>query len=149
MRSTHYSDKQEKRWASRLDGRVSPGSGASVRCKSDVTSEFFKVECKTTTKDSYPLKHATLLKIESEARKVAKHFMLIVEFTNHRRELVLVDRTLLDIDATQNTEVVSCENLQYLLEPRIDTWTLKFGDREYLVFPEAKFETVFDKWFTA
>lgn len=145
MRTTYYSNKQEKRWASRLGGRVSPGSGASARCKGDVTSEHFKVECKTTTKETYALKHATLLKIENEAKKVAKHFMLTVEFSNHRRELVIVDRNLLGI-MPEVTGIVLCENLQYPLEPRVDTWVLKFGDREYLVFPEIRFESIFDCW---
>lgn len=156
MRSTYHSDKQEKRWASRLDGRVSPGSGASVRCKSDVTCEFFKVECKTTTKDSYPLKHTTLIKIEKEAKKVAKHFMLTVEFTNHKQELVIVDRNLSGILRDAELEIVSCENLQHQLEPLTydnvawynSVWTLKFGDREYLVFEANKFELIFDSWLT-
>lgn len=61
------SQKQEKRVAKELGGRVTPASGALWGAKGDVRSEYFLVECKVTSKSSYPLKDTIWDKIAKEA----------------------------------------------------------------------------------
>jgi hypothetical protein len=65
--SQKRSRKQEKRAASRIGGRVQPGSGAG-RAKGDVRDVgYTRMECKFTRAKSYSLKLEELKKIEREA----------------------------------------------------------------------------------
>jgi hypothetical protein len=67
-RAQRRSKLQEKRIAKDIGGKVQAGSGSSWRAKGDVRKPLdLRVEAKFTTKDSYVLKHADLLKIQEEA----------------------------------------------------------------------------------
>lgn len=61
------SQKQEKKVAKELNGRVTPASGALDCAKGDVRSDYFLIECKTTSKDFYSLSLDTWDKISKEA----------------------------------------------------------------------------------
>jgi hypothetical protein len=77
------SKKQEKKVASLASGFLVPGSG-SGRFKGDVQSKEFKIECKTTEKDSISLKLSWLRKIEAEALSDAKTPVLSIEIGDTR-----------------------------------------------------------------
>ena len=61
--------KQEKKVASLASGFLVPGSG-SGNFKGDVQSPVFKIECKSTEKDSISVKLAWLQKIENEELEI-------------------------------------------------------------------------------
>lgn len=63
------SNKQEKRVAMELEGKVTVASGALSFQKADVRNEQFLVECKTTAKTFYSLTVTTWNKIKSQAVK--------------------------------------------------------------------------------
>jgi Holliday junction resolvase len=70
--------KQEKKVAHIANGFTVPGSG-SGRFKGDVQSRDFKIECKTTTKDSIRLSATWLEKIASEALNDGRYPVLAIE----------------------------------------------------------------------
>lgn len=63
------SQRQEKRVAKEIGGKVTPASGALWGSKGDARASEFLVECKTTLTDKYILKAKTWLKIKEEALK--------------------------------------------------------------------------------
>lgn len=71
---------QERKAAKDLGGRTTPGSGSRWHSKGDVVADEEAVECKTTSKQQYPLKAAVLEKILHEAYRMAKRPVLQVEF---------------------------------------------------------------------
>lgn len=77
------SAKQEARVASLAGGFVTPASGAG-RFKGDVQNRDFKIECKTTVKDSIRLSASWLRKIESEAISDGKYPALALEIGDER-----------------------------------------------------------------
>ena len=75
--------KQEKKVASLASGFLVPGSG-SGNFKGDVQSPVFKIECKSTEKDSISVKLAWLQKIENEALSDGKVPILSIEMGKER-----------------------------------------------------------------
>lgn len=75
------SRRQESNLAASHGGRVMPGSGNQWFAKGDVKTEFELIEAKTTTKASYSLKLAELLKIYQEGLVEGLRPVLVVEFT--------------------------------------------------------------------
>lgn len=74
------SEDQEKALASRVGGRVTPGSGCFMGNKGDVKSDDFLIECKRTDSASLRVTAEWLAKITKEAveagRFPALHFSL-------------------------------------------------------------------------
>src|SRR5258706_2026490 len=81
--SSHIrSKKQEKEWAKRINGRLTPGSG-SGRMKGDVRkNKIIRIECKTTSKDYFRVTKEMLRKIEDAALPFDEAPCLIVEFND-------------------------------------------------------------------
>lgn len=70
--TTKYSsNRQEKRVAKSVNGRIVIASGA-LDVKGDVLTDDIMFECKTTKKSKYPFKVNTWLKVSTEAKKVGK-----------------------------------------------------------------------------
>lgn len=74
MATRDASDKQEKRVASLLGGRVQAGSGATSHCKGDVILDDWLVECKTkmTKSKSHSIQKAWLEKMREQAYQMGK-----------------------------------------------------------------------------
>ena len=66
------SQKQEKRLAKKLGGRVQPGSGSLLSFKGDVITDDFLIEAKFTDKEDYRLQLAIWHKITKEAHSKDK-----------------------------------------------------------------------------
>lgn len=67
-RQKKISNKQERKTAKQLGGKVMPASGATDFGKSDVrVAGKYRVECKYTEKDTYTLKFNDLIKLHKEA----------------------------------------------------------------------------------
>ena len=78
------SKKQEQKLAERLGGRAQPGSGAVPGCKGDVrVPGRLCGEAKYTTKKTYRLALADLLKIQCECQGLEKP-VFIIEFKNEQ-----------------------------------------------------------------
>jgi len=77
--------RQEKRVAKGLGGHRKAASGATPTSKGDVSAKGFLIEAKTTEKDSFSLKSATLAKIDQEALGELKQPAVFLEFQNMKR----------------------------------------------------------------
>jgi hypothetical protein len=75
------SQRQEKKTAGDIGGRVTPASGAGKWQKGDVRAVDIRAECKVTEKASYNLKRETLVKIGLEAHD-DEIPVLALEFSN-------------------------------------------------------------------
>lgn len=127
------SKKQENRWAKSVSGRAIPGSGNQPGWKGDVDSgrgvldRDWKLECKTTAKDSYKLSLSDLVKIESQAKKVGRNPAFIVKFNDEAmygegNEFVFISEELFDQ-----------ERFPHLMTPyyyMVDTKSRKFNKEE-------------------
>lgn len=82
---------QERRAAKEYNGSVSPGSGATWHHKADVRSNEYLVECKTTSKKSYSLKHEDLLKIYLQAIVENRIPVFEIEFSEASKKYVVLD----------------------------------------------------------
>jgi len=72
----------EQKTAKRLNGRLTPASGALEGAKGDFNMTSFLVECKSTIHHSIGLKLDWLLKIKGEARKKEKMPALTITYVN-------------------------------------------------------------------
>lgn len=82
--------KQEKEWATRLPGgETVPGSGAGWM-KGDVSSRVFRLECKTTGKQSFSVTREMIEKIEEAALAHGQVPALIVEFNDDGKKVMEV-----------------------------------------------------------
>lgn len=72
--------KAEKRFAKRVKGNQTPGSGVKDGAKGDVELPTFLVENKTTTSQSISLKMDWLLKIYQEALETDRYPALSFQF---------------------------------------------------------------------
>lgn len=70
----------EQRVAKRLQGRLTPASGA-LGAKGDMTAEDYRLECKSTVNESMSVKLSWLEKITREAHATGKKPALTVTFT--------------------------------------------------------------------
>jgi hypothetical protein len=101
---------QERRAAADLGGRVQPGSGAPQHYKGDVrVAKDVRVECKTTSKESYQLKVHELEKIKGEAFMGGDDgWAMQIEFqtmTGNKKFAVIDWQTFLDLrEAGNGTE---------------------------------------------
>ncbi len=84
------SQKQEKKIAKAVDGKVTPASGAIPFWKNDVHSEYWHIEAKYTDKNSYAINKKMLDTLTKEAQKNWKLPSLVVEFSP--REIYVVIR---------------------------------------------------------
>lgn len=99
---------QERRTAEDLGGRVTPASGATAHRKGDVDAPDLKVECKTTSGDSYALKRADLEKVKlATIQEGGLDWAMQVEFRRgpgwNERFAVIDWQTYLDLRADSAT----------------------------------------------
>ena len=89
--SSHIrADKQEEEWATRLQGGVRvPGSGAGSR-KGDVEGSVWRLECKTTGKNSFTVTREMIQKIEEAALAHGGSPALIIEFNDDGKKVMEV-----------------------------------------------------------
>jgi hypothetical protein len=73
---------QENAAANLVGGKRHAGSGSIKTYKSDASSEFWRIECKQTEKDSMGLKVQWLEKITREALSTNKKPMMHLRFQN-------------------------------------------------------------------
>lgn len=73
---------QEEKIAQEMRGRVQPGSGNQPLAKGDVarTKYEFRVEAKTTSKQSYRLDKSTIEKIHKEALLSGENWLIQLDF---------------------------------------------------------------------
>jgi hypothetical protein len=71
---------QEHNAANLVGGKRHSGSGASIFCKSDASSDIFQVECKQTEKKSMAIQLEWLEKIQLEAIGKRKKPLLHLRF---------------------------------------------------------------------
>ncbi len=64
-----HGKKYEKRLSKSIGGKLVPNSGALAGAKGDITFEDFRMECKTTSILTIPLKYDWMCKIAHEARE--------------------------------------------------------------------------------
>ena len=80
---------QERNTAQRLQGQVTPQSGAGWVRKNDVRTLTESVECKTTSSDGYRLTWKTLKKASDTALLDGRRMVFEIEFQGHGRYVVL------------------------------------------------------------
>lgn len=78
------SDKRVKKIAKETGGRVVPNSGATPFAKGDISYPDCLVEHKQTSKQSFKLDKAILIKIYNEALAVGKEPIIMVDFGDVR-----------------------------------------------------------------
>ena len=83
---------QEVQAAELVGGRAHGGSGASMYCKSDASSDVWQVECKQTGKLSLSIKTEWLKKIEREAEAKSKWPMMHFRFEEMPTDWIMVPR---------------------------------------------------------
>ena len=77
-----HGQKAEKRAAKRLNGKLTPASGALIGAKGDILRRSFLIESKATVHDSISVKLAWLEKIAKEALDSGKDPALLIQFTD-------------------------------------------------------------------
>ena len=96
--STRYaSDKQEKRTAKNLGGRVQVSSGSSAFFKGDVVLDTCLVECKTCMKpkESFSIKKEWLAKIQEQCFAMRKRYpILAFDFGDEENYYILDEKTM-------------------------------------------------------
>lgn len=70
----------EKKASKRLGGRETLASGALVFDKGDILVDDFRIECKSTIKDSIPIKRGWLKKITAEAQDKLQDPALMIQY---------------------------------------------------------------------
>lgn len=92
MATRDYSDKQEKRIASYLGGRVQSGSGATSHAKGDVIYEDWLIECKTKTSKSksHSIQKAWLEKAKEQTYQMGLNYTaLAFDFGDGEDQIIL------------------------------------------------------------
>jgi hypothetical protein len=120
-----------------IDGRVQPGSGAPARFKSDTRKKGERRgECKTTSKGFFVLKHAELLKLQTEALKGGlEEANFQIEFQGQvrlHRHYVVVDYALLQAlwpARLGGWHIVDCDKALDSRSARISLQELDWGER--------------------
>ena len=80
--SNKHGTLSEKRVAKDLGMKLTPGSGALSGAKGDAYNIDYRMESKSTIKESLSLKRAWLTKINNEARETNRHPALSLSFVN-------------------------------------------------------------------
>jgi len=93
IRTDHHrrSKLQERKAAKDYGGTVTPGSGNGWMKKADIHSGKFLVECKTTTKQSYSIKLADLLKLYYQSVIENKYPVFEIDFDGS--QYVVLDKS--------------------------------------------------------
>lgn len=89
------SQRQEKRLAGELGGRVQPGSGSVAAYKGDITGALdgrVMVEAKTTSARQFVMKLDTLEKMERDAQGTGCSPALVLTFESAKRDFVLMSK---------------------------------------------------------
>lgn len=98
MRPTRfYSNKQEKKVAKAVGGRQTPNSGATNFVKSDILTDLFAIECKTSMeeKKSFSIKKEWLEKNKEEAFEMGKSYSaLAFRFSPDGEDYYIIDEKL-------------------------------------------------------
>lgn len=82
-RQKRLSNKQEKRTAQDINGRVQANSGATrMGGGGDVRGSGMRLECKYTEKDTFSLKHSELEKLRKQANKTLEEPVFQFGFKN-------------------------------------------------------------------
>lgn len=79
-RGKRHGTKAEKKLAHRLGATLTPASGALPGAKGDMTTERFRIESKSTVKDSFRLPLETLCKAADEATEQGQVAAVAVQF---------------------------------------------------------------------
>jgi hypothetical protein len=72
----------EEKLSKRLGGRQTPASGAMDHSKSDIVAQGFRIESKSTIKDSMRVEYGMLNKVSGEALDHSQIPALAVQFVN-------------------------------------------------------------------
>lgn len=102
----YYSSKQEKEVASKLNGRVTPNSGATPWIKGDVLLENFLLEMKTQTKskETFTLRKEWFEKNDKECLLMSKPYSAVVfNFGPNEKNYYIIDEELFET-LTQKVE---------------------------------------------
>lgn len=93
MATRDYSDKQEKRIANYLGGRVQSGSGATSHQKGDVILDDWLLECKTKTTISknHTLKKEWFEKAHEQSYQMGKSYYALAFDFGDGKDYVAVD----------------------------------------------------------
>jgi hypothetical protein len=79
-RDNAHGAKAEKRLAKRTGARLTPASGALQGAKGDMFTDRFRIESKSTVKDSYRLPLDVLCKAADEASEQGEVGVLVIQF---------------------------------------------------------------------
>jgi len=82
--------KQEKRIAKEIGGKLTKNSGATY-AENDIDTDMFSIEAKITAGKGYRITVKEFEQIEKRAKK-ERIAMQIIEFSEHKRQLVLMDK---------------------------------------------------------
>lgn len=96
----YYSERQEKKIARAVNGRVVPNSGAITFGAGDVTTDNWLFEAKTctTTKKSFSIKREWIDKNREEAFAMGKDYnALVIDFGDGEQFYLLDEKTFLDL----------------------------------------------------
>lgn len=74
----------ERKLASRLGARLTPGSGALEGQKSDMSLTVLRIESKSTVNQSIKIEHSWLKKIYKEALVMGQTPALVIQFVDSR-----------------------------------------------------------------
>lgn len=93
MATRDYSDKQEKRIASYLGGRVQSGSGATSHAKGDVILEDWLIECKTKTSKSksHTIQKAWLEKAKEQTYQMGLNYTALAFDFGDGKDYIVID----------------------------------------------------------
>ena len=89
--------RQEREVASKLDGKVQPGSGNQNHSPGDVKTKNVLLECKTTKHKSFRITTDLIRKVRIEAKSTNKEWAIVLDMDDtysHTKERVVV----LDLD---------------------------------------------------
>lgn len=90
------SQRQERRLAEKVGGKVTPASGALWHQKGDVRSEHFLIEAKTTRNKQYTLKYEDLQKISHEAAISGKTPVFAITFEGVSKDFAVIPFDFID-----------------------------------------------------
>jgi len=162
------SQKQERKWAKAMGGRAIPGSGNTPVWKGDVDSDrerkrAWKLECKTTKRNTYTLSHQDLCKIENHAKKVGRLPAFIVAFRDDDKlgggEFVVIrkedfsakDKEKLSYIIDRYPMGTIKDRIRFVLEELNDCWLndklieLSMMGKKYIILNELDFRRITDE----
>jgi len=99
MNTKQYSNKQEKRVAKKLDGKVNSNSGATDFYKGDVSTDKMLIECKTSVKEvkSTSIKKEWLVKLKEEKFSMGKYHSALAFDFGDGEDYFIIDGDLMEL----------------------------------------------------